>query len=99
MRQLVLVLELSDSAIGVVPFAFYADVVFLGFQQLSEFVGHPGVRILGVMPDDSAIDTIFAGAVATASADPARAAEVLTFLSSAAAAPTKTAHAFGVPSL
>lgn len=71
--------------------------VDLGFQQLSELVGQPGVRILGVMPEDCAIDTVFAGAVATASASPAQAADVLAFLSSPAVAAIKERHAFGVP--
>lgn len=71
--------------------------VDLGFQQLSELVGQAGVRILGVMPDDCAIDTVFAGAVATASADPAGAREVLAFLASEAAAAIKVHHSFGVP--
>lgn len=71
--------------------------VDLGFQQLSELVGQPGIRILGVMPQDCAIDTVFSGAVATASADPVRAAEVLSFLASDAAAAVKTRHAFGTP--
>ncbi|MGM7699160.1 substrate-binding domain-containing protein [Microbacterium sp. A84] len=71
--------------------------VDLGFQQLSELVGQPGVRILGVMPPDCAIDTVFGGAVATASADKDRAAEVLAFFASAEAAPIKTAQAFGAP--
>ncbi|MGV2982861.1 substrate-binding domain-containing protein [Microbacterium sp. AGC85] len=70
--------------------------VDLGFQQLSELVGQAGVRILGVMPPDCAIDTVFAGAVATASAEPASAAEVLAFLASPAATMIKTAHAFDV---
>lgn len=71
--------------------------VDLGFQQLSELVGQPGVRILGVMPDDCAIDTVFSGGVATASADQARARKVLTFFASAAVAPIKAQHSFGVP--
>lgn len=74
-----------------------AGVVDLGFQQLSELVGQPGVRILGVMPDDCAIDTVFAGAVATASTSPARAAEVLAFLASDSVDEVKSRHAFGVP--
>ncbi|MBL5973658.1 MAG: ABC transporter substrate-binding protein [Candidatus Leucobacter sulfamidivorax] len=68
--------------------------VDLGFQQLSELVGQPGVRILGVLPPDCAIDTVFAGAVATASSDPAAARETLAFLASDAAAPVKAAHSF-----
>lgn len=68
--------------------------VDLGFQQLSELAGQPGVRILGVLPDDCAIDTVFAGAVAATAGDPVGAAEVLAFLASDAAAPIKTAHHF-----
>lgn len=71
--------------------------VDLGFQQLSELVGQPGVRILGVMPDDCAIDTVFSGGVVTASVDQARARQVLSFFASAAVAPVKVQHAFGVP--
>jgi molybdate transport system substrate-binding protein len=74
-----------------------AGVVDLGFQQLSELVGQPGVRILGVLPSDCAIDTVFAGAVASASASPAQAAEVLAFLASDAGAPIKARHNFGIP--
>lgn len=71
--------------------------VDLGFQQLSELVGQPGVRILGVMPEDCAIDTVFAGAVVTASVDRDRAHRVLKFFASQAVAPIKVQHAFGVP--
>lgn len=71
--------------------------VDLGFQQLSELVGQPGVRILGVLPGDCAIDTIFAGAVATASDDAADAASVLAFVTSDAAAEIVVRHAFGAP--
>lgn len=71
--------------------------VDLGFQQLSELVGQPGVRILGVMPADCAIDTVFSGAVAATATDAAAAGQVLAFLASDAAAELKTAHSFGVP--
>lgn len=73
--------------------------VDLGFQQLSELVRQPGVRILGVMPEDCAIDTVFAGAVATASANKDRAAAVLAFFTSRQTAPIKVQHAFGIPSV
>lgn len=69
----------------------------LGFQQLSELVDQPGIRILGVMPDDCAINTFFSGAVGTASADSGSAAEVLTFLASEATAPIKALHNFSIP--
>ena len=68
--------------------------VDLGFQQLSELVGQPGIRILGVLPPDCAIDTVFAGAVATAADDRAAALEVLRFFTSEAAAPIVAEHSF-----
>jgi molybdate transport system substrate-binding protein len=68
--------------------------VELGFQQLSELVGQPGIRVLGVLPPDCAIDTVFAGAVATTSEDRARALETLGFFSSLAAIPILVAHSF-----
>lgn len=74
-----------------------AGDVDLGFQQLSELVGQPGVRILGVLPADAAIDTVFSGAVATTTTDPALAAEVLAAFASPDAAPRKRAHSFGIP--
>lgn len=74
-----------------------AGDVELGFQQLSELVGQPGVRILGVMPADCAIDTVFAGAVVTASVDKERAERVLRFFASRAVAPIKAQHAFLAP--
>src|SRR5690606_22771418 len=71
--------------------------VDLGFQQLSELVGQPGVRILGVMPGDCAIDTVFSGAVATTAADAAAARGLLTFFASESVAAVKAAHSFGTP--
>lgn len=71
--------------------------VDLGLQQLSELVGQPGVRILGVLPADCAISTVFAGAVATSSNNAARAAEVLGFFRSDLAASIKSSHSFRSP--
>ena len=71
--------------------------VDLGFQQLSELFGQPGIRILGVLPPDCAIYTVFGGAVATASAVPETARSVLQFLSSDAAASIVAAHSFTQP--
>ena len=69
--------------------------VDLGFQQLSELVGQPGVRVLGVMPEDCAMDTVFGGAVAAASEQPDEAGRVLAFLSSDDVTRIKSAHSFG----
>jgi len=68
--------------------------VDLGFQQLSELVGQPGIQILGVLPEDCAIDTVFAGAVATASGDPRAAAEILVFFRAAPRRAAAAAHSF-----
>lgn len=68
--------------------------VDLGFQQLSELVGHPGVRILGVMSGDCAIDTVFGGAVAMASDSRDRASSVLDFLASRETAAIRAGHGF-----
>lgn len=70
--------------------------VDLGFQQLSELVGQPGIRILGVLPPDCAIDTVFGGAVAATSSDADGARGVLGFLASVAAAPIVAAHSFAL---
>lgn len=74
-----------------------AGDVDLGFQQLSELVGQPGVRILGVLPPDCAIDTVFAGAVAAASSHPGPAAKVLAFFASMEMRAIVEAHSFEVP--
>lgn len=71
--------------------------VDLGFQQLSELVGQPGIRILGVLPPDCAIDTVFSGAVATVCAEPAAARRILRLLASDATVGTRIAHSFGTP--
>ncbi len=90
--------RLVQARSGVPVAKLLADgVVDLGFQQLSELVGQPGVRILGVLPADCAIDTVFSGAVAMTAVDPAAAQAVLDFMGSDAAAPIKLAHSFGVP--
>jgi len=68
--------------------------VDLGFQQLSELVGQPGIRILGVLPADCAIDTVFSGAVAAASTDPAAAAEMLAFFASKEMRTVLEGHSF-----
>lgn len=71
--------------------------VDLGFQQLSELVGEPGIRVLGVMPADAAITTVFSGAVSAVATDPAAARAVVEFFASEAAAALKAQHSFGVP--
>lgn len=69
----------------------------IGFQQLSELAGEPGVRLLGVMPPELALESIFAGAVVTSAADPAAAQSVLDFWASDAVTSIKLKHGFGAP--
>lgn len=71
--------------------------VDLGFQQLSELVGSPGVTVLGVLPQDCAIDTVFSGAVATTSSEPEAASAILAFLGTDAAREIAGAHHFAPP--
>lgn len=68
--------------------------VDLGFQQLSELVGQPGVEILGVLPADCAIDTVFAGAVAASAVDAISARSLLAYFASDEAAPMLEARSF-----
>ncbi|ABK05807.1 ABC-type molybdate transport system, periplasmic component (plasmid) [Pseudarthrobacter phenanthrenivorans Sphe3] len=94
--------EVSDRLVqarpGVPVARLLADgEVDLGLQQLSELVGQPGVCILGVLPADCAISTVFAGAVATSSNNAARAAEMLAFFRSDLAASIKSLHSFRAP--
>jgi len=71
--------------------------VDLGLQQYSELVGVPGVRILGMLPPDCAIETVFSGAVATRAEDPAAASAVLEFFASEARHATVVAQGFDAP--
>jgi molybdate transport system substrate-binding protein len=68
--------------------------VDIGFQQLSELIGQPGVGILGVLPDDCAIETVFGGAVASACDSRDRAAATLEFLASRETAAKRDRYGF-----
>ena len=71
-----------------------AGEVQLGLQQASELVGKPGIRIVGVLPAECAIVTVFAGAVGRAAADKGAAAALLSFLRSDVAAAIAHEHRF-----
>ncbi len=69
--------------------------VALGFQQLSELLHVPGITTAGPLPEAVRIDTVFAGALASACAGAERqqqARAVLAFIASPAAAPVLTAQ-------
>lgn len=63
--------------------------VQLGFQQLSELMGQPGIQILGAVPESLLPLTIFAGGLQKATLKRAEAAELMHFLASEPAASVK----------
>ena len=63
--------------------------VALGFQQLSELIHAPDIAIVGPLPADIAIDTVFTGAVGLGSTRPSEARELLAFMASTQAAAAK----------
>ena len=66
--------------------------VALGFQQLSELQGLPGITILGLLPADCAFITTFSGGVAANSTQPGAARAFLAHLNSPGTADTKQRH-------
>ncbi len=59
----------------------------LGFQQLSELIGEPGIDLLGMLPPGAQHETVFACAATAGSAQAGAARAFLDFLASAEAAP------------
>jgi len=66
--------------------------VALGFQQLSELQGLPGIQVAGLLPPDCAFITTFSGCVATASAQPEWAQRFLAHLNGPDTAAVKQRH-------
>lgn len=66
--------------------------VSLGFQQLSELQGLPGITIVGLLPPDCAFITTFSGGVATASQQTALAQAFLAHLNTPLTAAIKQRH-------
>jgi molybdate transport system substrate-binding protein len=64
----------------------------LGFQQLSELATLPGIDVVGPLPPDVQILTVFSGGVAARCERPDAARAVLDFMSSAAAADVIRRH-------
>lgn len=66
--------------------------VEIGFQQLSELQGLPGISVLGGMPPGLEIVSRFCGAVSASAPQPEAAQALLDFMASPAAAALKRQH-------
>jgi molybdate transport system substrate-binding protein len=66
----------------------------LGFQQYSELMNLAGITIVGPLPPDIQLYTVFCGAVATTSTQPAAANALLEFLAAPAHAAARQRHGF-----
>jgi len=66
--------------------------VELCFQQLSELIHVPGVDVIGLLPPDIQVTTVFAAAVCKASNYPAAAQALISFLASSEADAAKRRH-------
>jgi molybdate transport system substrate-binding protein len=66
--------------------------VALGFQQLSEMLGVPGISIVGGLPSAVAITTTFSGSVATTSSQVEAVRALMAFWTSPNCTPLKQQH-------
>lgn len=71
--------------------------VALGFQQLSEMLGVPGITIVGGLPPEVDIITTFSGSVAGTSTQSAAMHELLAFWASQACSALKQQHGMQAP--
>jgi molybdate transport system substrate-binding protein len=66
--------------------------VELGFQQLSELIHLPGIDVIGSLPPDIQLITVFSAGLCTTSGQKEAATALLSFLASPQAAAVKLAH-------
>jgi molybdate transport system substrate-binding protein len=64
----------------------------LGFQQLSELIGQPGIEVVGPLPPEIQAVTVFSAGVSAASRDPEGARALVAFLASVEAGGAKRRH-------
>ena len=66
--------------------------VALGFQQLSELMHLPGIDVIGSLPPEIQVVTVFSAAICTASARHEASKALLSFLASPQAGSAKRGH-------
>jgi molybdate transport system substrate-binding protein len=64
----------------------------LGFQQLSELIGQPGIEVVGPLPLEIQAVTVFSAGIAINSRDPAGARAFVAYLASAKTGDAKRRH-------
>jgi molybdate transport system substrate-binding protein len=64
----------------------------LGFQQLSELIGQPGVEVVGPLPPEIQAVTVFSAGVSSASAQPDAAGALVSYLAAAQTGDVKRRH-------
>ena len=66
--------------------------VALGFQQLSEMLGVPGITVVGPLPSSVQIVTVFSGGIAETSAQASAVRALLHYLGSESTTAAKRRH-------
>ena len=64
----------------------------LGFQQLSELIGQPGIEVVGALPPEIQAITVFSAGIAINSRDPEGARAFVAYLASAQTGDAKRRH-------
>ncbi len=98
-RELGIYAEVADRLVQARPGVPVASLlasgdVSIGFQQVSEILGQPGIQLLGLLPPGLEISSTFSAAVTTACASPEVALQVLDFWDSPEAEAIKSSHHF-----
>ena len=69
----------------------------LGFQQLSELIGQPGIEIVGALPPEIQAVTVFSAGVSSTSADREAAQALVAYIASAETRETKQRYGMEPP--
>ncbi len=69
----------------------------LGFQQLGELIGQPGIEIVGALPPEIQAVTVFSAGVSRTTADPEAAQALVAYIASAETRETKQRYGMEPP--